>query len=875
MSIVEGPTLLDTEADSALADELASAQALTPEEKELVPVLVDVIWDFAGLITGIKLYPYQEEFGRRMIEAVVGNEGDELTALFSRQSGKALSLDTPILSEDGWTTMGDLQVGDRVFGPDGHLTTITATSSVFTGHDCYRLRFSDGQEIVADAEHRWTLWDAQAKGMVTLTTEDLAGMERRFLHNGRSCWRHAVSVPAPLEQPERELPLDPYLLGVWLGDGSSSKSEITSADWECVQPFLDAGYELGYTGVAGGKSITYGFRGGLYKNLCELGLIKVSGRHEGRKHIPQKYLHASQKQRLALLQGMMDSDGHCTNHGEVEFSTTLSEMADDVLFLVRSLGWKATLKEGRATLNGRDCGPKYRVCWTPYTDLNPFRLERKASRVKAPPSQEWRRRRNASIKLVSVQEVPTVPTKCIAVDNESHLYLAGRGLVPTHNTETVACVTIALMVMLPRLAKIERFAHMLKRFERGVLVGTFAPVGSQAATLFERIGERMTSESAKAVLEDPEIDEFVERKMDLYRLGRCGSSVRVQTANPKAKIESKTYHLILIDEAQGADEHVVSKSIGPMGAATNACMIMLGTPAPTLGYFYKTIKRNKRKETERGGKQNHFEYNWRTVAKYNPDYARHVQRTIQAIGSDSDEFRMAFNVEWVLDRGMFTTSSRMDQLADRKMGRVGYWSGHCVMGIDVARKVDSTVATVVWVDYDRPNENGLCHHRILNWLEMPGEDWESQYYRIAEFSRNYNIIAVGVDGGGMGDLVVDRLHHLMPNTNIEALSSSPKEQARRWKYLTALLTGSHEYYGNLLAYPADANVRRTKTWKRFYQQMTELEKKYQGPYLMAEAPNETGAHDDFPDSLALACIMSESETMPEVEVYQHNFIMSG
>jgi hypothetical protein len=89
------------------------------------------------------------------------------------------------------------------------------------------------------------------------------------------------------------------------------------------------------------------------------------------------------------------------------------------------------------------------------------------------------------------------------------------------------------------------------------------------------------------------------------------------------------------------------------------------------------------------------------------------------------------------------------------------------------------------------------------------------------------------------------------------------------------MSGSHEYYGKLFAYPADGDTRRTKTWKRFYLQMTELEKKYQGPYMLAEAPTDTNAHDDFCDSLAMACIMSASEhALPEVEAYSNNFIMS-
>ena len=142
-----------------------------------------------------------------------------------------------------------------------------------------------------------------------------------------------------------------------------------------------------------------------------------------------------------------------------------------------------------------------------------------------------------------------------------------------------------------------------------------------------------------------------------------------------------------------------------------------------------------------------------------------------------------------------------------------------------------------------------------------------------DFILRYNATAVGVDGGGMGDTVADRLTHLLPSTiPVHALSSSPQAQSQRWKYLTELLTGSHPYYGSLFAYPAHPNARRTKTWQRFVQQMTDLEKKYQGPYLLAEAPKVNGAHDDFGDSCALACILSQDFMMPEIEVAE-NFLM--
>lgn len=440
-------------------------------------------------------------------------------------------------------------------------------------------------------------------------------------------------------------------------------------------------------------------------------------------------------------------------------------------------------------------------------------------------------------------------------------------------TETASNVVASLMILLPILAGLPEYARLLAKFKDGIMIGTFAPVGDQANLLYDRVRDRLTCDRAKNILADPEIDDSVQERGGMVRLRRLRSLVRVQTAHPKAKIEGTTYHVILMDESQGLDERVWAKSISPMGASTNATKVMLGTPDITRGVFYKTIQRNRRKETERGGKKSHFQFDWKTAAKYNKNYAIYVRKEMQSLGADSDEFRLAYKLEWILERGMFITSSALDELGDKGMNRVSKGVSGVLIGIDPARKIDSTVVTAVWVDWDRPNENGLFHHRILDWLEMPGENWEEQYFRIVDFIGGYRVIGVGIDNGGMGDPIADRLTRLLPpDVPVHALASSPAAQSERWKYLTTLMAGAHPYWGSLFSFPAHPSARRTKTWKRFYQQMIDLEKKYQGPYMLTEAPNEAGAHDDFPDSLALACVISKDFTMPEIEVLD-NFLV--
>lgn len=449
-------------------------------------------------------------------------------------------------------------------------------------------------------------------------------------------------------------------------------------------------------------------------------------------------------------------------------------------------------------------------------------------------------------------------------DGEEVTALAAR---QSGKSETVANVVSTLMVLMPRLARM--YPDLLGKFRDGFWVGMFAPVESQAETLFGRTVSRLTSERAMEVLGDPEIDDITARTPGVtkgMRLKKSGSSILMMTANPRAKIESKSFHLIVIDECQEADDFVVAKSISPMGAYYNATIVKTGTPTTSKNNFYKSIQLNRRRQTSRNAKQNHFQWDWRDVAKSNENYMKFIKKEMLRIGEDSDEFQMSYCCKWLLERGMFVTQSIMDELGDTSQELVRSWfRTPVIVGVDPARKMDSTVVTVVWVDWDRPDEFGYYDHRILNWLEIQGDDWEEQYFQIVNFLSAYDVLAVGVDAQGVGDAVAQRLKLLLPKAEVISIGSNASEQSKRWKHLQTLIQRK------LVGWPAHAKTRRLRTWKRFYQQMIDAEKTFKGPNLMVQAPDEAHAHDDYVDSLAIACALTQDLVMPTVEVSNSPF----
>ena len=449
-------------------------------------------------------------------------------------------------------------------------------------------------------------------------------------------------------------------------------------------------------------------------------------------------------------------------------------------------------------------------------------------------------------------------------DGEELTALAAR---QSGKSEILSDVLATLMILLPRLAKL--YPDLLGKFTNGLWVGVFAPTEGQAETLYGRTVSRLTSERAIEIMGDPEIDDIAARTGGVTKgivLKKSGSTLTMMTANPRAKIESKSFHLVVLDEAQESDDFIVVKSISPMLAYYAGTFVKTGTPTTSKNNFYRSIQLNKRRQTQRGARQNHFEWNWKEVSRVNPNYAKFIRKEMLRIGEDSDEFQMSYNCKWLLERGMFVTSATLDELGDTSMEIVrSHFRSPVVVGIDPARKMDSTVVTVVWVDWDRPDEFGYFDHRVLNWLELQGDDWEEQYHQITTFLANYDVLAVGVDANGVGDAVAQRLKILLPRAEVVASTSSPSEQSNRFKHLQALMQRK------LIGWPAHAKTRRLRTYKRFRQQMEDVELNYKGPNIVVSAPDEAHAHDDYVDSLAIACSLTANLTMPTVETSENLF----
>lgn len=353
-------------------------------------------------------------FHREVSDAIRNPDNKRVLVNLPPFHAKVLEDSTRVPTPDGWTTIGDLSVGDTVFDIDGRPTKVIAKSEPILCTK--RVTLGDWSEFDTDEGHRWWVEPRRSKKSRFVTTGEM--MRVPHLREYR------IPLAAPLELPERDLPLDPYVLGAWLGDGASAGGRMYSH--ESDQPFMRSQFERAGFRTSGTSHPQCFSTRGLHTVLRLMGVL-------GKKHVPPVYLRASVGQRLALLRGLMDTDG--TVHvkaGNASFTNKREHLADAVYELAASLGWKPRRSKSAAMLNGVNCGPAFRVSFCPTRSRSPFLMPRKTALL---PTA---RTHTNSRPFRSIGDADPRWGHCIAVDSPTQTFLVGEAMVPTGNTTLVS-----------------------------------------------------------------------------------------------------------------------------------------------------------------------------------------------------------------------------------------------------------------------------------------------------------------------------------------------------------------------------------------------------------------------------------------------------
>lgn len=489
----------------------------------------------------------------------------------ARKNAKCLAVDTPIPTPEGFKPLADIKEGDFVFDENGIPALVEYVSPVKYNHPCYKVVFSDGSELIADADHLWeteTRLSGATKGGSTKTPKllrhrgwGLFSLHGKLYHVGkddehlqakyekklaellaeqplnqvdkvksteqiRSTLRtndgeanHSIPVCRPVHFDAVELPVDPYFLGAWLGDGDSETPRITcqNGDIDIIRRIESAGYKAKSIKV-NDRTPRYAFelqhnhkKGAILQAFRGLGVIN-------NKHIPAAYLYNSVENRIALLNGLMDTDGSAMKSGQCTFVSKTRRLVDDVKILLQSLGIKVTFSTKESKINGRVVGEHYTLQFFAPKSFPVFGLARKQSRLKENVS------RCLSRHIVDIIPVDSVPVKCIKIDRERGLFLAGTSFIATHNTP-IASGEILGHLTIEGLHRAEAYVSATKE--------------DQAKIAFD---------DAKSIISHtPELQEVLESSASAIYNRETESKFQFLTSNPKTADGTRPSYA-LIDE---------------------------------------------------------------------------------------------------------------------------------------------------------------------------------------------------------------------------------------------------------------------------------------------------------------------------------------
>lgn len=358
------------------------------------------------------------------MQDLIDDKLDLLAISLPPGSGKALAFETPVLTRSGWKQHGDLTIRDEVIAPNGNFVKVLAIHPVCEME--YEVVFSNGEKIICHGKHEWRVFNRHRQKYEILETRAMIdGIENDMKGRGH---RYHYMLPhcAPIKGEKKTLPIDPYTLGVWLGDGTNRNPTICNAktDKIIIDTILENGYTMAWDVVHKGTGVHYyGFKE-LRQQLQSVGMCH--SRRKTPKHIPCEYLTASIDQRLELLAGLIDTDGF-VRHAErkCNFTTADEELRDDFISLVSTFGWRCnvTRTEPRVSSSGiNGVRPYWCIGFSP-TIYIPCKL---------PQKQLYNFSDQRRVSITEINKHDGCYGNCITVDGGE--YLVGRRLVPTHNS---------------------------------------------------------------------------------------------------------------------------------------------------------------------------------------------------------------------------------------------------------------------------------------------------------------------------------------------------------------------------------------------------------------------------------------------------------
>lgn len=854
-----------------------------PDEAAKVCKFIELLPHTKGQLAGqkIRLEPWQiwiltTVFGWRRT-ADGGRRFRRVYIEVPRGNGKALALDTEIPTPDGFKLMRDLKVGDLVYGTDGKACHVIAATDVMRGRPCYEVEFSTGEVIVADAKHEWVTdsrYDRDRlkgrnnkhigpKPSVKTTEEIAASVFCRGEHN------HRIEVAAPVDGVCHELPIPPYLLGLWLGDGATNSSRFTCSDKdvEIIERIKALGYPVHKVKGSCAWSISTGLKdrdsktNSFQVQLRRLGVL-------GNKHIPNAYMNAPFSDRLELFQGLMDTDGFISKgQGQCEFVQKKREIALGVYTLAASLGMRPTIHAKRAFCNGKDCGIVYRVMFHAYREIPVFKLKRKLERLRERPVkrglQDYRQ-------IVRCDPVQSVPVRCIEVDSPDHCYLVTRGFIRTHNSTLLSGIGLFCLCA-DHEPGAEVYSFATTRDQAGIVFNDAKRMVQQTASLRSHFGVEVLSHA-------------------LY-VPKTNSTFQAKSADGST-LDGLNTHLAVVDELHAhrtrAVYDVVETSLGKRVNSLMWVITTAGFDTSGICYEVRTMVRNVLNRSVVDESQFGIIYgldegdDWKSLAaleKANPNWGVSVmpevvtslQKKAIAIPSAAGNFMTKHLDVWCSAASGWMNMPAWNKCAREELRREDFEGEPCYIGLDLGSKSDMTAKVLMFPREDRdgrtyfvtfadfylpsraietsPNSQyrGWVEQGLIRVTEGAMTDFNVVEEDIREDLSRYSVQSIAYDPWQATQLISSLEDSGAPLVECRMTVQQISEPMKTLEAL--VLDGRIQHDGNpCLTWMMGNVVAKVDAKDNIFPRKERYEQKIDGPVAMIIALSAAGAEqDDFSD----------------------------
>ena len=588
-------------------------------------------------------------------------------------------------------------------------------------HQCYKIFFDNGEEIVADADHLWEVNSSYWRtGKKVINTDEIYSRYLKKTNNKRGKGVEGslyIDLSKAINGKNQNLPIDPYLLGVWLGDGYSADGRIIAHkdDYEFYKTKIDVEHER-----VENNCIRFKCRG-LREKLKENNLLK-------NKHIPQIYLRTSIEKRMELLRGLMDTDGSITKNQSFEFYQKNYEFILQVVELLSSLGIKSRVS--RRLIN---------QCWYHTVRFpskeNIFNLPRKSELINFGGKGRPQNKRHY---IQKIEKVDSVPVACIQVDSDDHLFLCGRTFIPTHNTTTVVSYLLHYIV-----------------FNDNVNVGILANKASTSREILSRL--QLSYENLPKWMQQG-IVSWNKGSLELEN----GSKIIAASTSASA-VRGMSFNIIFLDEFAFVPNHIADDffaSVYPTISSGKSTKVIVVSTPKGMNHFYRMWH-----DAERG--KNSFvatDVHWSEVP------GRDEEWKAQTIANTSEEqFRAEHLCEFLGSVGTLINPSKLKILVyDDPIKRS--------KGLDVYENPIEDHSYLITVDVARGMGNDYSAFVVFDITEFP-------YRVVAKYKNNeikpmlfpsiINEVARGYDNAWLlievndiGDQVANILHYDLEYDNI-------------------------------------------------------------------------------------------------------------